>query len=132
MAELQSSVCEEVSVEPACTTSLSVLLEPTSSCNLDCRYCYKGEKLNRVMSLVTFEIAAQKLSHTLVAIIGHFSLSGTAASRLLPALIFTGRHSATVLSTAAATRQPTRFRPMEHYSATNFLTFLQTTKSPQV
>lgn len=42
-------------------SSLSVLIEPTSACNLDCRYCYKGEKPKKIMSLQTFEIAAQKV-----------------------------------------------------------------------
>jgi sulfatase maturation enzyme AslB (radical SAM superfamily) len=42
------------------SASLSVLIEPTSACNLDCRYCYKGEKPNKVMDFPTFETAAQK------------------------------------------------------------------------
>lgn len=46
----------------ACTSSLSVLIEPTSACNLDCSYCYKGAKPDKVMSLPTFETAVQKTS----------------------------------------------------------------------
>ncbi|MBI4679625.1 MAG: radical SAM protein [Nitrospirae bacterium] len=42
-------------------TSLSVLIEPTSDCNLDCRYCYKGEKNGKTMSVAVFEAAAQKI-----------------------------------------------------------------------
>ena len=42
-------------------SSLSVLIEPTSACNLDCRYCYKGDKFDKVMSLSTLETAVQKV-----------------------------------------------------------------------
>lgn len=42
-------------------SSLSVLIEPTSSCNLECRYCYKGNKQHIFMTRETFELAAQKV-----------------------------------------------------------------------
>ena len=41
--------------------SLSVLIEPTSGCNLECEYCYKGKKIDRRMSFSTFQVVAQKL-----------------------------------------------------------------------
>jgi len=50
-----------VSEATAASSSLSVLIEPTSACNLDCRYCYKGEKSNKVMGLQTFEAVALKV-----------------------------------------------------------------------
>jgi uncharacterized protein len=54
------TACDE-GRSPGGSSSLSVLIEPTSACNLDCRYCYKGEKPNSTMSEATFETAAQKV-----------------------------------------------------------------------
>ena len=42
-------------------TNLSVLVEPTSACNLDCKYCYKGDKPNKTMSFYVLENMLQKI-----------------------------------------------------------------------
>jgi len=42
-------------------TNLAVLVEPTSSCNLHCTYCYKGDKPDKTMSLDTFTSVLYKV-----------------------------------------------------------------------
>ena len=44
-----------------CQANLSVLVEPTSYCNLDCVYCYKGNKQNKIMSFFVLENMLQKI-----------------------------------------------------------------------
>ncbi len=43
------------------TPSLNVLIEPTSSCNLNCNYCYKGLKSKLNMTMNTLETVMQKV-----------------------------------------------------------------------
>lgn len=42
-------------------SGLTILIEPTSSCNLDCEYCYKGEKESRFMSNSNIEDILTKI-----------------------------------------------------------------------
>lgn len=43
------------------TNSLTILVEPTSDCNLDCAYCYKGKKVSKSMSLDIVENMLKKV-----------------------------------------------------------------------
>ncbi|HBY01742.1 MAG TPA: hypothetical protein DEG92_04240, partial [Rikenellaceae bacterium] len=61
MSEWIGTIEEKIENGNMGTSSLSVLIEPTSACNLECSYCYKGKKLNRRMSFSAFKIVAQKI-----------------------------------------------------------------------
>lgn len=56
-----NKVLEKSGSQQCNKTSLSVLVEPTSSCNLDCIYCYKGDKPNKTMSFDILESMLQKV-----------------------------------------------------------------------
>lgn len=43
------------------STSLTILLEPTSACNLDCSYCYKGRKQPKFMSVEILKSILSKI-----------------------------------------------------------------------
>jgi len=42
-------------------STLSVLVEPTSFCNMDCLYCYKGYKQHKFMAIETFRKMAERI-----------------------------------------------------------------------
>ncbi len=60
-SETINSDMQDFNPAQICQANLSVLVEPTSYCNLDCTYCYKGKKPNKTMSFYVLENMLQKI-----------------------------------------------------------------------